>query len=281
MSVENITDFDLDHTFSCGQCFRWIKQYDGSYTGVVDGKVMNISKNADDIEIKSNAPVSEIKLKEYLDLNRDYGQIKKKLSNDEILKEAISFGEGIRILKQDHWECLVSFIISANNMIPRIMRSVEKLSKNFGKPIEFSGETFFSFPSAKDINLADVEQIKECGVGFRCNYISNVSKMIVSGEIDLDAIEKMETPRAREELMKIPGVGPKIADCVLLYSYGRYEVFPTDVWIKRIIEVLYLKNEAKLAEIQQFARERFAELAGFAQQYLFFYAREKKIGADK
>lgn len=277
--IRNIKDFELKHTFECGQGFRWIRQLDNSYTGVVRGHVFNVSKEEDSIVVKSDMMNPEEIILDYLDLRTDYSTFKEELSKDRVMSKAIDYGYGIRILKQEHWECLASFIISANNRIPMIMRSVENIARDFGKPIEFNGSTYFSFPPPEAIVDVNEYRLTLCGVGFRCKYIKHAARMVASGEVDLNAVVNMDSVSAREELMKIPGVGPKIADCVLLYSYGKSDVFPTDVWIKRVVEVLYFGREAKLSEIQEFARRKFGSLAGIAQQYLFYYARENKIGS--
>ena len=280
--IENVKNFEPLHTFECGQCFRWIRQFDGSYTGVIRGQVFNIKKNNDSLlEIKTSLTDCEEILQDYLDLKRDYAEIKSVLSEDSIMKKAIDFGYGIRVLKQEHWECLASFIISANNRIPMIMRSVENIAKSFGKPVEFEGKIHFSFPEPEELVGIDEEKLALCGVGFRCKYIRHAARMVASGELDLNEVENMDSKTAREELMRIPGVGPKIADCVLLYSYGKPDVFPTDVWIKRVVEELYFGRDAKLPEIQNFAVSKFGSLAGFAQQYLFYYARENRIGSNQ
>lgn len=276
--LKNPRDFNAVHTFECGQCFRWIKQIDGSYTGVVGDNVFNIREDGDTVFIEASSDEAGEILSGYLDFSRDYTLIKKRLSDNHVLKKAVEFGYGIRILKQNHWECLASFIISANNRIPMIMRAVENIARDFGKPVEFKGKTYYTFPGPDELLKVEEDKITLCGVGFRCKYIKHAARMVSSGEINLEHIEKLDSSEAREELMKIPGVGPKIADCVLLYSYGKTDVFPTDVWIKRVVEVLFFGREAKLPEIQEFAGTRFGELAGFAQQYLFYYARENKIG---
>jgi N-glycosylase/DNA lyase len=279
LEIENVQCFEPIHVFECGQCFRWHKESDGSYTGVVKEHVFNIRKSGQTISIQSEMPQPESFMSNYLDLTTDYSKIKQVLSlEDKIMKKATDFGYGMRILRQEHWECLASFILSANNFIPRIIRSVEIIAKMFGKPIEYEGKTYYSFPSANELVDVEEDKLELSGIGFRSKYIKHAARMVASGEIDLDAIEKMDTNTAREELMKIPGVGPKISDCALLYSYSKNDVFPTDVWIKRVVEELYLGREAKLTEIQDFARKKFGSLAGQAQQYLFYYARENKIG---
>lgn len=277
--VRNIKDFNAVHTFECGQCFRWIRQADGSYTGVARGKVLNASVD-DDTLILKNTNLEDFKNVwfEYFDLGRDYGQVKEAVMRDDIMREAAAFGWGIRLLKQDIWETLISFIISANNRIPRIMKTVGVISKMYGEKLEMDGEEYYSFPEVSKLTQSSLQDLEVCKGGFRCKYILNSSQMISDGEINLNNISQLDTDSARKELMKFPGVGPKVADCVLLYSGTKYDVFPTDVWVKRVMEELYFKREAGFKEIQEFAGNYFGNLAGFAQQYLFYFAREKKIG---
>lgn len=235
--------------------------------------------NSDTLLVESSMPDGREFFQEYIDNKRDYSEIKEKISfNDANMEKAIEFGCGIRILKQEHWETLLSFIVSANNNIPRIISSIRKLSKTFGRPFQVNDETYYAFPTPQDILSGNEESLQKCGLGFRSKYIRHAAKMILNGEIDLNAIEKLDTDSAKKELMRINGVGPKVSDCVLLYSYGKYDAFPTDVWIKRIMETLYFDSEKKISEIHKFAREKFGAYAGFAQQYLFYYARENKIG---
>jgi len=291
IAVDNVKDFNPIHIFECGQCFRWYRQEDGSYTGVAKGKVVNILyKN----EEENNNQIGTLYIKnssvddfvniwyDYLDLGRDYGEIKRILSEkDDIMKTAVNFGYGIRLLKQDFWETLISFIISANNRIPMIMKAVAAISEHFGEKIFFEDKTYYAFPDISELAKADMEKISECKTGFRCKYISSTSKMIDEGLIDPSQLYELSTFEAREKLKQFPGVGNKVADCCLLYSGIKYDVFPTDVWVKRVMEELYFKREVSLKEIQEFAADYFGDLAGFAQQYLFYYARENKIGANK
>ena len=277
--VENVRDFDPVHIFECGQCFRWVRQPDNSFTGVVRGKVANISYQDGTLVIKNSSlkDFQDIWF-EYLDLGRDYGEIKALLDKDEHMKKAMEYGYGIRILKQDLWEVLISFIISANNRIPMIMKTVAAMSKLYGDEIQYDGMAYYSFPGADKLFEAGIEELEACRGGFRCKYILNTARMVKNGEVRLEELEGMDTGKAREELMKFPGVGPKVADCVLLYSGTKQDVFPTDVWVKRVMEELYFKREASFKEIQDFASSYFGDLAGFAQQYLFYYARENRIG---
>ncbi|RCX18931.1 N-glycosylase/DNA lyase [Anaerobacterium chartisolvens] len=277
--AENVGDFNCTHIFECGQCFRWIRETDGSYTGVVRGRAANISF-CDGRLIISNTCMEDFKniWFDYLDLGRDYGAIKAALAKDDIMKTAIEFGHGIRLLKQDIWETLISFIISANNRIPRIMRTVERISQAYGEEIEYRGKSYYKFPATETLSSCRAEQLEAYGAGFRCKYIVKSSVMVKNKEVDIYSLGKMDADSARSELTRLAGVGNKVADCTLLYSGTRYDVFPTDVWVKRVMEELYFKREASFKEIQAFAHDYFGQLAGFAQQYLFYYAREHKIG---
>lgn len=278
--VENVRDFDPAHVFECGQCFRWVGQDDGSYTGVAKGRVINVRYNGGTLEIL-NSTKEEFKSIwfEYFDLGRDYAEIKLRLARDEIMERAINFGHGIRILKQDLWETLISFIISANNRIPMIMKVIDAIAKLYGDKMEFGGKAYHTFPGIDRLAASNVEELKVCKGGFRCRYIIETARKIESGLADLKELEQKSTDDARAKLKKFPGVGNKVADCTLLYSGTKYDVFPTDLWVKRVMEKLYFKREASFKEIQDFARSYFGELAGFAQQYLFYYARENRIGA--
>jgi len=282
--LKNIEDFNATHIFECGQCFRWGKEPDDSYTGVAFGKVINVKSWEEKKEVRIlNTTIQEFYdiWFEYFDLGRDYGDIKRKLSEDMVMRKAIEYGSGIRILKQDPWEILLSFIISANNRIPMIARSIGLLSQMYGKPIEYNGKTYYSFPTIEELAKAELEDISKCRAGFRCKYIFEAVKMVSEGIIDLDYIKSLEEDEARKELMRVPGVGAKVADCIMLFSMEKYGTYPVDVWIKRITEYFYLHKDVSIKEIRQFARDKFGTLAGFAQQYLFYYAREMKIGSKK
>ena len=280
--LENQDSFNLVHIFECGQCFRWDKQPDDSYTGVIKDAVINVKEENGKIIFtgKSKKGNFENIIKEYFDLNTDYSEYKTKLSNvDEYLKESISFGEGIRILKQDLWECIISFIISANNNIPRIKKIIERLSLNYGEKIEFEGKEYYTFPTPESLSKASVEDLRALGLGFRDKRIYNTTKMLLEKQVDLESIKELEsTDQMREELLKLDGVGPKVADCILLFSLKRIDVFPIDVWVRRVMNDLYIHNEdeekVNKKELQKLAEEKFLGLSGIAQQYLFYWKRE-------
>ncbi|HHV99764.1 MAG TPA: 8-oxoguanine DNA glycosylase [Clostridiaceae bacterium] len=280
--VNNVRDFNPVHIFECGQCFRWIRQEDGSYTGVVKDKAAVVRYMNGKLEI-SNSAIEDLKniWFDYFDLGRDYSEIKRRLSKDEIMKKAIEFGYGIRLLKQDLWETLISFIISANNRIPMIMKVVGAISEMYGSEIIMDGKSYYTFPDVDKLAGSALEQLEMCRGGFRCKYILKTAQMVKDGTVNLASLANMTTDEAREELKRFPGVGNKVADCTILYSGTKYDVFPTDVWVKRVMEELYFGRPATFSEIQNFAADYFGELAGFAQQYLFYYAREHKIGTGK
>ena len=280
--IKNCNTFDLKDIFECGQCFRWNKQIDNSYTGVVGNNVLNIKKIDNDIYIKSVGK-DEIKqlVENYFDLNRNYEEIKYKLSRiDENMEKSILYGKGIRILNQDLWEMIISYIISANNNIPRIKGIIEKLSKKYGNEIIFEEQSYYTFPTVEQLSKASVQDFRKLGLGFRDIRVYETTKIIKNKEIDLENLKKEENFEIiRNELLKLPGVGPKVADCILLFStLKRWEAFPIDVWVRRVMNELYIKNpdetKVKKQEIEKIAHEKFGNLAGIAQQYLFYWKRD-------
>lgn len=275
--LKDMVDFNPEHIFECGQAFRWNKEEDSSYTTIAFGKVVNVKKeNKDIILTGTNLEDFNNVWYDYFDLARDYGQIKRELSKDPILEEAIAFGEGIRILNQEPFEMIISFIISANNQIPRIKNSIELLSKQYGEKIR---DGYYSFPTAERLSQADPMDIREiCRVGFRDVRIVQTSGLIHSGVINFEDIFSGTRDESKEILMTLPGVGPKVSDCILLFAFNKDEAFPVDVWVKRVMEHFYLKEETNVKLIGSHGVRVFGKLAGFAQQYLFYYAREQGIG---
>lgn len=281
-TLKNCKSFELSHIFECGQCFRWNKQDDGSYTGVFKENVLNVKKSKNEVTFKGicNGNIEEIVI-DYFDLNRDYEQIKGKLSQiDNYVKNSIKYGEGIRILNQDLWETIISFIISANNNIPRIKGIIERLSKSYGNEIKWKGITYYTFPTLEQLKAVTVEEYRKLGLGFRDIRLYETTHMILDKKVDLEELQKEpDTMKVREQLLTLSGVGPKVADCILLFStLKRFEVFPIDVWVRRVMNELYIKNEDETKinkkQIEKLAQEKFGNLAGIAQQYLFYWKRE-------
>ena len=274
-------DFEPKHVFECEQCFRWLREEDGSYTGVVQGKVINVKKENDLIIFdNTNKEDFENIWFDYFDLGRNYGEIKNQLKvMDEYLEKATEFGQGIRILQQDGWEMLISFIISANNRIPMIQRAINNLSERYGKFIdEYRGKKYYAFPTPEELSKVSVEDIRACQTGFRDKYIKSVVDYVNENNEDVLSYRKLDTSECIKELVKFNGVGPKVADCIALFGMQKYDTFPVDVWVKRVMEEFYVEDNLSLPKIRKFALDKFGDLAGFAQQYLFYYARELGIG---
>ncbi len=275
--------FNLKDIFECGQCFRWNEEENGSYTGIWKENVVNIKKEEQDFVftgICENNNLEE-EIQKYFDLDRNYEQIKKELSKkDEYMKTSIAYGKGIRILNQDLWETIISFIISANNNIPRIKGIIERLSKAYGDKIKWKGKEYYTFPTPMQLKNVTVEEYRKLGLGFRDVRLYETTKMILEGKVDLQELKNNpNTVEVREKLLTLSGVGSKVADCILLFSdLKRLEVFPIDVWVRRVMNDLYIQNEdeAKVSkkEIEKIAKNKFGNLAGLAQQYLFYWRRE-------
>lgn len=280
--LRNVKSFELRDIFECGQCFRWNKQEDGSYTGVFKNNVLNVKKNKDEI-IFEGICENDIQqtVENYFDLNRNYEKIKEQLSKiDQNMKMSIEYGNGIRILNQDLWETIISFIISANNNIPRIKGIIERLSEKYGDEIKYKGNKYYTFPTQEQLKNVTVEEYRRLGLGFRDIRLYETTKMILNKQVDIGNMKNNpNTIEVREELLKLSGVGPKVADCILLFSdLKRFEVFPIDVWVRRVMNDLYIKNEDETKvnkkQIEKIANEKFGDLAGLAQQYLFYWRRE-------
>lgn len=279
--IDNIKSFNSVHIFECGQCFRWNKQEDESYIGIVRNNVIKVEQKENKIIFTGNCEENIKELcEDYFALNEDYEKIKKDLSKiDDNLKTSIKFGEGIRILHQDLWETLISFIISANNNIPRIKGIIERISKKYGRKIIFEGKEYYTFPTPEELSKASVEDLRNLGLGFRDVRVYETTKKVYTKEINLEELKNEENIEKIEEiLLSLPGVGPKVADCIMLFALKKYQVFPIDVWVRRVMNELYIQNEDETkvnkTQIEKIAREKFGNLAGIAQQYLFYWKRE-------
>ena len=263
--IKGLKHFSLKSTLDCGQAFRWEEKQDGLWCGVAVNRYLELEKLKDGTVILYNTTKQDFESFwcEYFDLNRNYNDIISAISGNEILKNAAEFGKGIRVLNQEPWETLCSFIISQNNNIKRIKGIISRLCENFG---ENMGD-FYSFPSAEKIATLSLDDLAVLRSGFRAKYILDAANKISNKEIDLYNLKNLSVDDARNELMKIKGVGPKVADCALLFSHRHIDAFPKDVWIKRAMQVLFDGELPKEA----------VPYAGIVQQYIFFYARETKL----
>lgn len=258
--LEDIRCLDLDLTLDCGQAFRWKKQEDSSWSGVVKGVFLNISKTDDTVRLRNTTKENfENIWLDYFDFNKDYVKICDTLKQDSLLAPTVDEYYGIRILNQDSWEALCSFVISQQNNIKRIKGIISRLCKAYGDEI-ING--FYSFPSAEKLSSLTVADFEELGMGYRAKYLEKLSKDVAGGKIDLEKIKVLTLDEARKELLNIYGVGIKVANCALLFGFGFYDAFPVDVWMKRVME--YYPDGLP---------ECFDGIGGIAQQYLFHWAR--------
>ncbi|KAF5050453.1 hypothetical protein DSECCO2_429250 [anaerobic digester metagenome] len=279
--IEDIKDFNTTHIFDCGQCFRWNKEEDGSYTGVVSGKVINVSQLGTKV-IFDNLTLDDYHIvKDYFDLDTDYEKIKEKVSTDDIMKKAIDFGCGIRILNQDEWETMISFMISANNRIPIIKKVIENLSCKFGNFItSYRGRDYYSFPTPEQLAEAPVDKIIECKAGFRAPRIKDAAERFLNERDTIYDLKNKSYQEGLDYLKTYSGIGDKVANCILLFSMKQFDTFPVDVWVRRVMQTLYVDKNTSDKEIRRFAEEKFGDFSGYAQQYLFYYARELNVGKD-
>ena len=270
--IDDVKDLDLTHTFECGQCFRWRPADGGGYAGAAGDKAARIGLADGTLTIEATGG-DEAFWRDYFDLGTDYGEIKRALAAGEPrIKKACEYGCGIRILDQDPFETIISFIISQNNNIPRIRKNIESLCRKFGTPVKGSeavsidGEPVYSFPGPEALASAEVSDLEALKLGYRSGYIkASAEKYLRDG-----------CPGCREELLSFRGIGPKVANCIMLFGLRDTEAFPVDTWVKQIMNDMYGFEMNDVKGMQAFAGERFGSLAGYAQQYLFYYYRDRR-----
>lgn len=283
--VKGIKDFNLEQTLECGQCFHFVKLGDEEYGLTAYGKLLHIKQVGDELIFYNTSGEDFEKIwKKYFDLDRDYSSIKDKLlEKDDKLKDAIERMDGVRILNQDFFETLISFIISQNKQIPHIKKIVADISEKYGKYAgNINGVDFYTFPSVGKLKKAAVEDLLELKTGFRAPYIADAVDKVNDNIIKEDYLRELNVDDCCEELCRIKGVGNKVANCVMLFSLGKREAFPVDVWIKRIMENLYFDSQDTPKDvIAELAKEKFGDLGGYAQQYLFYYGKTIKLGVQK
>jgi len=285
LQLSNLCPFNLDFTLSCGQAFRWDKRGEWWY-GVVREKVFKIRQSGNKLEFE-NADISFAK--DYFGLRDDLPEIFSHITKDKHIKATVKKFKGLRILRQDPWECLISYICATYKNIPAIRQMLFNLSKKFGDKTVFDGLDFYTFPTPAKLAEVNMKELAECGLGYRARYISETAKMVHENGFRLEDLRKTSYEKARKELLNFPGVGLKAADCVLLFSSGKLEAFPVDVWIKRIITKYYashfpaefimkisVKNSLTNSEYERlnlFGRRYFGNYAGYAQEYLYHFER--------
>ena len=268
--IDNIAPLNLRDTLLCGQAFRWVENSDGSFTGVVQGRIATVSlKEGDKLVVAEKSgkhkPLEKSYWENYFAADIDYAALQEVYSKNKTLAKCVSHARGIRVLRQDFFETLITFIISQNNNIPRIQGIVERLAENFGDKVgsDDFGVMRYSFPSAERLASLSLQDLSILRAGYRDKAILDAAKRVADGILVESELSKLSTLEARAKLLKVHGVGPKVADCVLLFGLGRFEVFPVDVWIRRAMAMLFPKGLPKNVQAT----------AGIAQQYIFHYAR--------
>lgn len=266
MIISDLEHFSLEQSLFCGQAFRWKREGNG-FKAVALGREVFAEQDGTTVTLTGVDETSGADFLRYFDIERDYGAIKQSYADDPFLCEGMIYASGIRVLRQPPFETLISFIISQNNNVKRISGIIETLCRRYGKPLGSS----FDFPTAEALACLSVKELEECGAGYRAPYIVGTANMIMDG-FDLEGLKKLPYMEARQKLITLPGVGPKVADCVALYSLGFTEAFPGDVWMKRVLRCVY-GFKGNDVQMREFVDSKFGKNAGIAQQYLFHYAR--------
>ena len=275
IKIELKNNFNLDSTVTCGQIFRYYKLEDNSYDIILKDRVINVYKKDNYIIASSNNEDDlEIVVRNYFDLDNDYENINKYLlEKDSLLKDAIMFSCGLMMIRQDPFETLIEYIISANNGVPNITSALNNIAKKYGNKVLFNKKEYYLFPSYKDLKDVTKEDFRECKVGFRDKYLESIIYKLNNNIINLDDFNKLDSNEAMDKLMKNNGIGPKVASCILLFAYQGYDVFPVDTWVKKIMESNY--NIIGEKNIREFASKTYGKYSALAIQYLFNYSRNK------
>ena len=284
--------FSLEHTLRCGQLFRWEKLGDWWY-GVVKDRVIRIRQIGDRLIFQLfPGKTKQDFIENYLRLDDDLPSILSKISKDEHVRRAIKLFYGLRISRQEPWECLISYICATYKSIPAIKKMVYNISQRFGKKITFDGYDFYTFPKATDLAQTSPKELRGCGLGFRAERVLETTKILDRGDFSLEALKSLDYRNTKQKLLSLPGVGPKVADCVLLFSLEKLEAFPVDVWMKRAATNLYANHfdssfvdrvsskgsitPKEYETISSFGREYFGIYAGYAQEYIFHLLRQQE-----
>lgn len=268
--------FKLNDTVTCGQIFRFFPLDDGSFDIIIKDRVINVYMEDDYLCVSSN---KEENLKEvvidYFDLNNDYSVMDDLLvKNDEKIKSAVEFSKGLMMIKQDPFETVMSYIISANNGVPQIASALNNIAKKYGEKVTFNDRDYFLFPQYKDLKDVGMEDYRNCKVGFRDKYLKAMVDKLNNNEIDLEEFYSLDTKKALDKFMENVGIGPKVASCILLFAYQKYDVFPIDTWVKKVMKNDYEIEGEK--NIREFASKTYGKYSGIAIQYLFNYGRNKE-----
>ena len=273
--------FDLASSLESGQAHRWKKAENNWYSGVIRGNFIKIRQSSTGAEFHSE-PWSEAAmiplLQNYFRLDDDIRAIYAEINEDRRVATMVARYSGLRILRQEPWECLVAFICSANSNIPRIQQNMETMAEHFGEPITLGADVRYSFPTPIQLVEAGEMELRRLGLGFRAPYVDKATRRVVEGLLDLDALIRMPYEEAKEKLMECPGIGPKIADCILIFALEKLEAFPIDVWVRRALAEWYFPDEKTPSNrvLSEWAQQHFGRYGGYSQQYLFHGRRLEK-----
>lgn len=263
--------YNLLRTLQCGQAFRWRVDQTGA-SGIFSGRQVRLQQTAHGITVEGLSGDDDLgRLQRHLGVDEPLAAIEAALGRDRVLQRILPQTSGIALMRQDPWECLVSFIVSAFNNIPKIELSLDRLTRHFGHHV---AEGVWTFPAAARLAAVRLSELRGCALGYRAPYVRAVARLVAAGDLDLGALGRQTYEETFRALLALPGVGEKVADCVLLFAFGKGEAFPVDVWVRRAVERWYFHGRRKSdRQIRAFARTRFGRLAGYAQQHLFYYAR--------
>ena len=267
--------FKLEDTITCGQIFRYFKQEDNSYDIIIKDRVINVYMDKNYLCVSSNKEenLNEV-VRDYFDLDNDYSLINEYLINqDSKLEKVISFSNGLKMIKQDPFETVISYIISANNGVLQIASALNNIAEKYGKKVMFNDKEYYLFPQYKELKDVSESDFRKCKVGFRDKYLKSMIDKLNDNEIDLNEFYHLDTNKSLEKLMENIGIGPKVASCILLFAYQKYDVFPIDTWVKKVMKNDYEIEGEK--NIRKFAKDTYGKYSGIAIQYLFNYGRNR------
>lgn len=274
--VISVNDFNLHDTVTCGQIFRFREESDGSYTVILSDRVVNLKLDGNNLHVLSNNMDNiEYVVRKYFDLDFDYDSINESFVEiDSNNKEIIDFCIGLKMINEPKLEVIISYILSANNGVPQIRGALDNISRMFGEKVSFRGEDFYLFPSLDKLKSASVSDFRKCKAGFRDRYIYDIVQCLVNGSFDYDLIDNMSSSDALKYLMNYKGIGEKVASCILLFGYHRFDVFPIDTWVKKYMKDKYDLNT--VSDIRKFMFDKYSNNCGLAIQYIFHYSRNRK-----
>jgi N-glycosylase/DNA lyase len=273
-AILEAAEFDLRQTLDSGQVFHW-SAADAGYLGLIGRKPVHIEQREGALWVRG--PGSEL-VANYFALDHPLGAIHASFPADPAMRAALEFCRGLRIIRQPAWECVATFITSSMKQVAHIRQMSAAMRARFGDAVEFEGTKLFAFPTPARLSAVSEVALRECGLGYRAKNLLGAARLIASGGVDLDALRTLDDDAARAELCRLPGVGPKVANCVLLFAFERLRAFPIDVWIERVLRETYFKRKRKVTatRLREFCESYFGEYGGYAQQYLFHHARSSR-----